>query len=572
MKMKLKKHITKLLESERRIGTGNNLEAKDDDSISFGFGYPDYYRIGMLNVGYQLLYHILNKRKDVICERFFLDTLDDEGCFSLENQRELKEFDILSFSFPYELLYENFLKIAESSGIPAFSKDRNVSMPILICGGICPTYNPEPIADFFDVIVIGEGEDVIEKIVGVYKEWKSQNKSKHELLIKLSQIEGIYVPSLYIIEYKQNGEIRNILPKFDFAKKEIIRRSIPNISKLSNDFIISPFTASPNYYFLEIMRGCGRQCRFCALGYCYRKVRFKSLKSILKSVNYSRKVTDKIRLIAPSEAEHPEIKKIVTRIKSLDFHTEVGSQRADMVYNDFLCNIDNDIFTIAPETGSENLRKYINKTITDNDIFRTVKYVAASKKVKTLQIFLIIGFSKNCETDIPHIINLAKNIRNELNKFKRNDIILRLSINCHIKKPQTPFQWEKQMSVEEYNFLIKKIRKSLCRLEKVEILSMLNEQLIKESIIVRGDRRISGVIFDAYKQGGNENAWINACKKNKLHMSFLLRERNLNEVLPWDLINIGVKRSYLLQELELAKNHILTEPCKDGCKKCGCCL
>ncbi|MCW1309612.1 MAG: hypothetical protein QXP04_02870, partial [Candidatus Nanoarchaeia archaeon] len=321
-----REYLKKLLRSEK----GNPVNIKNKiallkrkNLIRWAHGYPDEYKYGMLCVGFQLIYFLLNRDKDTFCERFFLQKKEKE-VLTIETQTKLKEFEVISFTLHYELLYPNILKILENTGIPVFASERE--RPIIIGGGTCASYNPEPLSLFFDVFVIGEAEDTIKELLKVYKKYR--NKKKSEILREFAKIKGVYVPSLYKIKYSNDNKISRIVTIAPAASK-VEKRYTNNINYFQH-FIVSPFSLESNLCSIEIARGCNRGCRFCMLSYMFRPQRFRKKEIIIKIARKLRNYTDKIRLIAPSEDAHPDILYVLKKLKGMGYKIIVGSQRADM--------------------------------------------------------------------------------------------------------------------------------------------------------------------------------------------------------------------------------------------------
>ncbi len=571
--MGYREHLKKLFSEEK--GNTINLDEKRKNKehlIKWGHGFSEEYKIGMLTVGFQIIYFLLNKRKDVFCERFFLPEKkhQKEKVLTLETQSPLSEFDILSFSFSYELQYKNAIKILELSGIPIFSNERTEKHPLLIGGGICLTYNPEPLGNIFDVIVIGEAEEVIDDIVRVYKKWKNNGKKRGDLLKSLSEIKGVYIPSFYEPVF-EGPLVKTFKPKIKGISEKVKRVWIENLDSSSSDFIVSKNTLWPNYYFLEIARGCGRHCRFCVLGYIFRRPRIKSFEEISRVAENIIKITNKIRFITPSDDDHPQINEILRKFNELGFEITTGSQRADLLTDKFVSRLNKqEVLTIAPETGSDWLRKSINKTLTNKDILKTVNYVI-KYNIPKLQLYFIVGFPFERKSDIKAIADLSRKVRLKLDENGCEKTKLVLTINCHIRKPHTPFQWEEQELFNIYGKKISKIKFLLRGIKNTEINTMNKRQLLIEAILVRGDRRTGRVLFDAYKNGDTHQTWIEACKKNGVDYTFYSRKRNFDETLPWSIVDNNVSNKYLMEEFSKAFKLEYTTPCFRGCKRCGVC-
>lgn len=523
-----KSELKKLFLNEKGNNINFELKNKEGIEVKWVHGYPAEYQESMPCIGFQSIYFLINKHKNVLCERFFLPPKKYGSVLSLETQTRLKDFDVISFTLHYEPLYMNMLSILEQSNLPVFSNKRKEKHPLIIGGGICPSYNPEPLAYFFDVLVIGEGEGVIDKIVKVIKESKKKKEDKKTILKKLSKIQGVYVPSLYKFKFKKDSTIKKIVT--NIPHKFVKRNVSGDLNKNITSFIVNKRLP----YRLEILRGCAYNCKFCVLKRFFNPPRIRSYDTIIDIAKKARKFTDKIRLIAPSEVNHPDILRIYKKLNDLGFKLIIRSQRADKITEEFLEFFKKNkqkTLIIAPEACSQNLREKIGKNINDKSIFKVVDYVNKFN-IPTLQLFLITGFPEETEKDLRAIVDMSKRIIKKLKKNKR----LVLCINCHIKKPFTDYEIRKQTSIETYYNIIKKIKKKLKIFKNIEVRCMEKNNLIVESILVRGDRRSGLILYEAFKKGGTYKSWVDACEKSNLNLEFHLRERK-NEILPWSVIS-----------------------------------
>lgn len=532
MKIDQAKYLKKLLADEKGNTIDLEKKSKIKSTVKWAHGFPDFYKVGMLNTGFQMAYFILNAHNDIFCERFFLPDFGNK-ILTLETQSDLLNYDIISFSLPFEMLYTNVLKILDLSKIRIFTKNRR--KPLLIGGGNGPICNPEPLAEFFDVLVIGEIESTLNNIANTIK--KLKDKKKEKLLLELAKLPGVYVPSFYDIIYTHDGKIKDMISLHEDVP-QIIKRQWPDNIEFYTDFIVSKNTLWPNFYFIEISRGCIYNCKFCMLGAIYKKARFRSLKKILEIADKASKITNKIRLVSPTEYTHPNIKEILTTLKNKGFQIIVGSQRADWINKEFVDYIDNKTFTIAPEAGSNELRRFIGKDMSNREIFRSIKIVNKNK-LDEVQLYLIVGFPNEIEKDIDKMIKLITQVRNLLDRERYERIKLKLAINCFIIKPHTIFQHKKQYTFNEYEMAIKKIKTSIKNLNNVELDLMDEKSILVQGIITRGDRKICKIIYDAYKLGDNPEAWEFACKKNNAYKDLLFSRKNLNDKLPWFFIDLN---------------------------------
>ncbi|HPP60564.1 MAG TPA: TIGR03960 family B12-binding radical SAM protein [Bacillota bacterium] len=598
-------HLSKVEKPSRYTGGEINVPKKDrtGTDVLFALGFPDVYEIGMSHLGSQILYFVLNERPDVLCDRVYAPWTDmeklmrDTGIplFGLETRLPLSSFDIVGFSLQYELTYTNVLNMLDLGGVPLRCKDRKEGYPLIIAGGPC-AMAPEPIAPFIDVFVLGDGEEVVLEIADVYKAWKNSCESRDELLRDLSLVEGVYVPSLYDIGYKRDGTIKSIRPKErtrgvsgDEAPAKISRRIVKSLEA-------APFPVRPliplmepihDRAMVEIMRGCTQGCRFCQAGTIYRPVRERSLETI---DDLSRNLIDasgyeEVSLVSLSSADYSCIEELVTRLvkeNPCGARVSLPSLRVDSFSIDLARTLSSGQkvgLTLAPEAGTQRMRDIINKKVTEEDLIDAATY-AFSNGFSNIKLYFMIGLPGETDEDVLAIADLAKKIRQIGRNMKVRPNIT-VSASGFVPKPNTAFQWEPCISQEE---LVRRQRLLGNALRGPGLIYKYHDAKTTwlEAIFARGDRKLSEALEIAYRKGARfdawpdmlqENLWKESFKESGLDPSFYAhRERGEDEVLPWDHLDSGVTKQFLLSERHKARRGITTPDCRRGpCVKCGVC-
>lgn len=575
MTWELKERIIKTLSNEQ----GSTIFAPGARQ-TFVLVYPNTYYVGMSNLGFQIIYQQINSRSDTACERLFMpDAKTKEEyirtntpLFTMETQRPLYEFGLIGFDVTFEMDYFNVIEVLIMGKVEVFSADRTDEDPIIIMGGPCATFNPEPLAAYIDVCVIGEGEEIIHELLDVYQQGRHSGMSRREILFKLAQIEGLYVPCFYQPIYNENGTIQEIAYN-EGVPASVGRRWVKELDAYpAQSVILSNDTEFKNMFLVEIARGCGRHCRFCMAGYCYRKPRNRSLKKIKQAVSLAKQFQGRVGLMGAAISDYPEIDDLCTYITNSDIKMSVASLRADSLTTalvEALHHSGHKTITLAPEAGSARMRRIINKGIDDGHLYASVD-MAIKAGIPNIRLYIMIGLPFEQEEDITAISEMAVNIKRHMEQLGSKGK-LTLSINPFIPKPFTPFQWLPMTDIKKVEARFKLIQGALRPQKGIELLVESFKEAYIQAILARGDRRLSKVLFDAVQNGGGKT-FRRMMKKNDLDENFYLyRERSVEEIMPWQTLHMGFEITYLAQELLNAKSEKFTQRCVEGCKRCGVC-
>ncbi len=600
----IKKEVEKILQyvqkPARYVGGELNSVVKNPNEIDlrYAFCFPDIYEIGMSHLGMKILYGLVNEREDSWCERVFAPDVDMEEqmrknnvpLFALESGDYIKDFDVIGFTLMYELCYTNVLNMLDLAGVPLYSKDRTELAPIVCVGGPCAC-NPEPIADFVDIVFLGDGEDSTNAVLDLLKECKKSGASKHEFLLKAKDITGVYVPSFYEDSYNDDGTLKELVP-INGAPEKVKKSVVSDMNKCyyPKEFVVPFISIVHDRAVEEIFRGCIRGCRFCQAGFIYRPIREKSVetinaqsKALIDSTGY-----DELSLCSLSTSDHSQVNEMLTSLIDWTVNDKISLSLPSLRVDNFsdelvekLNKVRKSGLTFAPEAGTQRLRDVINKNVTQDEVINTCTK-AFDNGWTTVKLYFMMGLPTETMEDIEGIANLGMDVvhafYNNPNHQKGTGLQVNISCSSFIPKPFTPFQWEPEDSMESLKAKQKHLLESVPS-KKIKVSYHETPTSLLEGVLARGDRRLSAVIYSAYKSGCKFDSWdehfkfdlwMNAFEEHNLDPYFYTqRKREFSEVLPWDHLDYGISRKFLEKENLKAHENETTPHCRIKCAGCG---